>query len=87
MRRLFTFILALLVCDVAQAQEIDDYRLYKFDEVESQEHIIVTDTLLFYRSAHAVETSMARSPTIVSRWSILHVVDSIIPLAWQHLMA
>ena len=53
MRRLFTFILALLVCDVAQAQEIDDYRLYKFDEVESQEHIIVTDTLLFYRSAHA----------------------------------
>ena len=53
MRRLFTFMLALLVCNVAQAQEIDDYRLYKFDEVESHEQVVQTDTLLFYRSAHA----------------------------------
>ena len=53
MRKIIILILALLACAGAHAQEIDDYRLYKFDEVELQEHIAQTDTLLFYRSAHA----------------------------------
>ncbi len=39
---------------VAQAQELEeDYRLYKLDAEEWHDRIVETDTLLFYRTAHA----------------------------------
>ena len=54
MRRIFIYILALLCGAAAQAQELEeDYRLYKLDAVEWQDRIVETDTLLFYRTAHA----------------------------------
>lgn len=48
------FISALLCGLSAVAQEVEeDYRLYKFDATQWQDRMIETDTLIFYRTAHA----------------------------------
>lgn len=52
MRKITTLIFALFALLAASAQDVDDYRLYKFDSQQLSFDPPVTDTLLFYRAMH-----------------------------------
>ena len=52
MRKITTLIFALFSLLAASAQDVDDYRLYKFDSQQLSFDLPVTDTLLFYRAMH-----------------------------------
>lgn len=52
MRKLTTLIFALFSLLTSSAQDVDDYRLYKFDSQPLSFEQPLTDTLLFYRAMH-----------------------------------
>ncbi|MBR5138182.1 MAG: TonB-dependent receptor [Alistipes sp.] len=52
MRKIISLIFALFTLLAASAQEVDDYRLYKFDSQQLSFDLPLTDTLLFYRAMH-----------------------------------